>query len=47
MYRLTGSFNVLHGGAIFSTLTLFIDLKYAITRRPVGQWFIGHTHWMS
>lgn len=47
MYRLTGSFNVLHGGAIFSTLTLFIGLKYAITRRPVGQWFIGHYHWMS
>ena len=47
MYRLTGSFNVLHGGAIFSTLTLFIGLNYAITRRPVGQWFIGHYHWMS
>lgn len=47
MYRLTGSFNVLHGAAIFSTLTLSIGLKYAITRRPVGQWFIGHYHWMS
>ena len=42
IYRLTGSFNVLHIFAVISTATLGRGLYHAITRQPKGAWLDPH-----
>ena len=46
IYRLTGSFNLLHGFALFSTLQLGRGLYHAVSRQPKGAWLDAHYQWM-
>ena len=46
IYQLTGSFNLLHGFAILSTLQLFRGLYHALTRKPKGTWLDSHYIWI-
>ena len=46
IYRLSGSFNLLHGFALFSTLQLGRGLYHAVTRKPKGGWLDAHYQWI-
>jgi flagellar hook-associated protein 1 FlgK len=47
VYRLTGSFNLLHAFALVSTMQLSCGLYRAIARKPKGAWLASHYYWMS
>lgn len=46
IYYLTGSFNVLHGFAIISTIQLCRGLYHSIFRKPKGKWLDLHYRWI-
>jgi uncharacterized membrane protein len=46
IYQLTGSFNLLHGFAILSTLQLSRGFYHAISRKPQRAWLGPHYEWM-
>lgn len=47
IYRLTGSFNFLHGAAIASSLSVGFGFGHALLRKPAGTWLVWHYYWMS
>ncbi len=46
IYRLNGSFNLLHGFALFSSLQLGRGLYHAVSRKPKGAWLDAHYQWI-
>ena len=46
IYRLSGSFNLLHGFALISTVQLGRGLYHAVLRKPKGSWLDAHYHWI-
>lgn len=47
IYRLTGTFNALHGAAIAGCVSVGFGFAHALLRRPRGQWYVWHYYWMS
>ena len=46
IYRLTNSFNFLHGFALLSTFQLSRGFYFAISRQPKRAWLDSHYEWM-
>ncbi len=46
IYQLSGSFNLLHGFAIISTVQLGCGLYHAVSRKPKGAWLDSHYRWI-
>lgn len=47
IYRLTGRFNILHGAAIASSISVGLGFGHAFLRKPREMWYIWHFYWMS
>ena len=47
IYRLTGRFNVLHGAAVASSISIGCGFSHAWLRKPHGMWHVWHFYWMS
>ncbi len=46
IYRLNGSFNLLHGFALISSVQLGRGLYHAVSRKPKGAWLDSHYQWI-
>jgi len=47
IYRLTGRFNILHGAAIASSISVGFGFCHAFLRKPKEIWYLLHFYWMS
>ena len=45
LYHLTGSFNVLHIAAIFSSISLSLGMLAIILKKPEKNWFYRHRNY--